>query len=103
MVRGLRRSVYTNREMIAAIDEYHACVTRTVTPAIAAVLRLGHRFNLAMTDGDREVMGQLLAGDFRLVDHRPIGYEDATRQDVLDVVAAVNRSTTHRGLARNYQ
>ena len=55
-----------------------------------------------MTDGDAEVMGQLLADDFQLVDHRPLGYDHATRQEMLDVVAAMNRSTKHRGLARCY-
>jgi hypothetical protein len=101
-VDDLRRSFCAHDELITAIDTYHECLVRAMPSAIAPVLQLLHRFNRAMTNGDADVMGQLLADDFRLVDHRSLGYDDATRQDMLDVVAAINRSTNHRGLARTY-
>lgn len=68
-VDDLRRSFHAHDELITAIDTYHECLVRAMPSAIAPVLQLLHRFNRAMTDGDADVMGRLLADDFRLVDH----------------------------------
>lgn len=93
-------AIYAASDFFAAIDEFDRRALRLFDPPVAAAAAIMSEMVNAVGRHDIELLQELLDDDFRLVEHRSIGFPDMGRAELIAASGAVADEDHARYLTR---